>query len=569
MAISYFDKPTGTYFTETDLTQYSIGNPVVGACVITPTVKGKTLVPTYVTSIDQYYDFFGSSFKSGSDYYEYQGSLLAKSYFDNGGTSLLVVPVKSGSYAPATSSVLNTVSSGSVAFTIETLNDGSILNNSGGEIANSNGALINGTVDNVRWEVSNVSVAKGTFDLKVRQGSDNNKRKVVLESFFDLTLDPNSDNYISKVIGDVTYTYDPTEQYVQKVGSYDNKSKYIRISNVNTKTPDYFDNAGVAKTAYATSLPIVASGSFAGGSDGTLIHPQLFFENATSANTQGFNATCQGYLDALDLISDKNTYEFDLLYLPALTSNTHPIIISKAIDVCEQRGDSLAVLDAVGYNKTYQDAITEASGYDSSYGTFYFNHVQSYVPSLGKNVWTPPTIQVAGAYAYSAKANNLFFVPAGYNNALLGTVSQTKYHLKEDVKGLLEKGNVNMIGYHPRFKYVVLGQNTLSQKNSSLDRNNVRILVNSTKRQLVYISNKYLNELRSESTIFNFKNEVTTLLDKLVKQNGYSAYKITIDESAETIDRNELQVTIEIIPIKAIEKIVFNMILRPTGTVFA
>lgn len=569
MAVSYFDKPTGTYFTETDLSQYSIGNPVVGACVITPTVKGKTLVPTYVTSLNQYYDFFGSSFKSGSDYYEYAGSLLAKSYFDNGGQSLLVVPVKSGSYSPATSNVINTVSSGSVAFTIETLNDGSILNNSGGEIANSNGALINGTVDNIRWEVLNVSVPKGTFDLKVRRGDDTNKNKVVLESFSDLSLDPNSDNYIVKVIGDVTYTFDATEKYVQKVGSYDNKSRYIRISNVNTKTPDYFDNAGVAKTAYATSLPTVSSGSFAGGSDGTLIHPQLFFENATSANTQGFNATCQGYIDALDLISDRDAYEFDLLYLPALTSNTHPVIISKAIDICELRGTSFAVLDAVPFNKTYVDAITEASGYDSTYGAFYFNPIQSYVPALGRKVWTPPTVQVAGAYAYSAKSNNLFFVPAGYNNALLGTVSATKYHLKEDVKGLLEKGNVNMIAYHPRFKYVVLGQNTLAQKNTSLDKINVRLTVNSTKRELENISNKYIEVLRSEDTIFRFKDEVLTLLDRIVKLNGYSDRRVIIDESAETIDRNELQVTIEIIPVKSIEKIVFNLILRPTGTVFA
>jgi len=93
MAISYINKTAGVYFTETDLTAYSVGSSALGACVITPTVKGKSFVPTYVSSFQEFSDFFGTTFKSGSDYYEYQGSLLAKEYFANGGDTLLVVPI--------------------------------------------------------------------------------------------------------------------------------------------------------------------------------------------------------------------------------------------------------------------------------------------------------------------------------------------------------------------------------------------------------------------------------------------------------------------------------------------
>ena len=44
----------------------------------------------------------------------------------------------------------------------------------------SNGTLVNGTKDNLRWEVVSPNTASGTFGLLIRRGDDNTKQKVVV-----------------------------------------------------------------------------------------------------------------------------------------------------------------------------------------------------------------------------------------------------------------------------------------------------------------------------------------------------------------------------------------------------
>ena len=52
----------------------------IGAVVIGPTVKGPALVPTVVNSFAEYEAKFGTSFKSGSSYYQYLTSHTAEQY---------------------------------------------------------------------------------------------------------------------------------------------------------------------------------------------------------------------------------------------------------------------------------------------------------------------------------------------------------------------------------------------------------------------------------------------------------------------------------------------------------
>jgi hypothetical protein len=164
----------------------------VGAAIVGPTVKGNPLAPTLVTSYSEYLSVFGDIFKSGSNYYEYFTSLAAKEYFNNGGNSLLVTKIISGSsYNTYASSSVTSVAAGTASFVLESTYWGDIANNSGSEVS---GALANGTTENVRWEVTNVSATKGTFTLLVRRGDDNTNNKNVLESFSNLSLDPSQPN---------------------------------------------------------------------------------------------------------------------------------------------------------------------------------------------------------------------------------------------------------------------------------------------------------------------------------------------------------------------------------------
>jgi hypothetical protein len=74
----------------------------------------------------------------------------------------------------------------------------------------------------------------GTFSLLVRDFYDTDFEPKIIEQFNNLTLDPNSDNYIAKVIGDTkaSFMFDAikeSDRRLVKNGTYPNKSNYIRV----------------------------------------------------------------------------------------------------------------------------------------------------------------------------------------------------------------------------------------------------------------------------------------------------------------------------------------------------
>jgi hypothetical protein len=94
----------------------------------------------------------------------------------------------------------------------------------------------------------------GTFTIVVRDFADTNKKKVVLETWSNVNLDPNSPNYISRVIGDRKLSIN-SEGKITETGDWVNNSKYVRIKNLNENAPVQAVPFGHA----AYSLPVSAS----------------------------------------------------------------------------------------------------------------------------------------------------------------------------------------------------------------------------------------------------------------------------------------------------------------------
>jgi hypothetical protein len=97
--------------------------------------------------------------------------------------------------------------------------------------------LGHGNGENKRFKISisNVKAAGedgGTdysvFTVTVRSYSDTDKRKVVLETFSNVNLDPASPNYIARVIGDRYNTIDSNGK-ITEWGDWMNNSSYIRV----------------------------------------------------------------------------------------------------------------------------------------------------------------------------------------------------------------------------------------------------------------------------------------------------------------------------------------------------
>ena len=223
-----FSISPGTTLNEIDNT-FLTGQPVqAGAAIMGPTVKGLVGVPTLTTSYSDYVNRFGDTFESGSLVNSFLTSTAAYSYFNNGGTSLLVTRVVSGSYTPATSSV---VAGGTVAdvLDLETIGEGVVMNSTSTE--GTGGVLPSGSKDNIRWEIATSNTSSGTFTLLVRQGNDRNNKKMILESYNNVNLDPFSTRYVAKVIGDQKLAYNAATNQLDITGEYPNASRYIRVKS--------------------------------------------------------------------------------------------------------------------------------------------------------------------------------------------------------------------------------------------------------------------------------------------------------------------------------------------------
>ena len=539
----------------------------VGAAIIGPTVKGLVEVPTVVTSYSQYQNIFGSTFTSGSNVYTYFTSIAAYNYFQNGGESLLVARVVSGSYTSAVTPLSGSNTSGSLV--LETLSEGILMNSSSS--LDSSGALASGSIDNVRWQVVNSNTSSGTFDLLVRRGDDTANNPIILETWTNLSLDPKVTNYVAKVIGDQNFNYasSGTSYYLEITGSYPVKSKYLRVKSVTSPTPDYFDNAGSPKAQYTSSVPVNGSGSFSGAT-GTIMGGAQYYNTITDGNrSQGIPSG--SYTNMINLLSNADDYKFNILLTPGLFDSLQPSQVTSIISNTQNRGDNLFVLDLVPYNSQVATVTSQAASRNTSYAASYWPWVQVLDPDSGQQVWVPASTVIGGVFAFNDSVAEPWFAPAGINRGGLGQVIRPERKLAQSDRDTLYSGKVNPIATFPGQGTVVYGQKTLQTKASALDRVNVRRLLISLKSYISQVAQNLVFEQNTIATRNAFLAQVNPYLESVQQRQGLYAFKVVMDDSnntADVIDRNEMIGQIYIQPTKTAEFIYLDFNITPTGTTF-
>ena len=564
----------GVLARENDQSQITQGPREFGAAIIGPAVKGPVEIPTLVTSYSEYNSIFGSTVESGSNVYSYLTSITANNYFQNGGTSLLVTRVTSGSFTSATSSLIETGSSGPTTglspFVLETISEGEIMNS---DSTDTSGALESGSADNIRWEIASANTASGTFSLLIRRGNDTPNSKVVLESYNNLSLDPYSSNYISKVIGDVTQNLrnEGTDYYIQESGSYPNASRYVRVKEVNYKTPNYFDNLGLAKDIYTGSLPAVGSGSFgaAVGSNLPTGRAANFYTAINATDAQGLIGA--DYNNAISLLSNQDDYQYNIISVPGLNHNNHATQITNLVNNSISRGDNISIIDLYGYGASVTNVTTKAAGFDNSYAAAYWPWVQTVDPNTGELVFVPASAMIPGVYAFTDASSEPWFAPAGITRGGLGQVLKAERKLTAGQRDTLYEANVNPIATFPSTGVVVFGQKTLQKRASALDRVNVRRLLIALKSYISQVSDTLVFEQNTIATRNNFLTQVNPYLESVQQRQGLYAFKVVMDDTNNTpdvIDRNELLGQIFIQPTKTAEFIILDFNILPTGATF-
>jgi len=543
----------GSLLTETDKSFLPAQFAESDAAIIGPTAKGKVNDPTVVTNYSEYLAKFGSTIEDPDNGkpYNFLTTISAQNYFNNGGTSLLVTRVASGSWNPATSSL--DYDSGSVVF--ETLSDGEGQNSG-----------TKGTKDNVKWEITSSNPNNGSFTFIVRRGDDTDNNKKVLESF-NVSLDPEANNYIEKAIGNMVNVIkdDGEVNYIQPQGDYPNISRYIRVKEANfDEIYELNDDWKAIITGFSGE-----SGSFVDG-EGEVTEFGDFYENIDNTNQGGVEAS--DYDIAIGLLYNPDEFRYNIISTPGLVYSEHSSAMSVLASNTKNRGDAIYPLDLVKYETGLNAVISEAGNINNSYASTYWPWAQINDPAIGKSVWVPMSTLIPGAYKFNDRAGETWDAPAGITRGGLSIVRQVERKLTISQRDDLYQSNINPIATFPGVGICIYGNKTLQTEASALDRVNVRRLLIEIKGFVKRICDRLTFEPNSIATWNNFVNQVTPRLENIQQRNGLNAYRVIMDESLNTPDveaRNELHGAIYLQPTRTSEFIYIDFIIQPTGVEFA
>lgn len=330
-----------------------------------------------------------------------------------------------------------------------------------------------------------------------------------------------------------------------------------------------------------------------GGFEGLDVTEKEPFRNSFLSNgTETTNYAFHSIQRAIDSIADREVLEYNLASIPGISDET---LTRQLIDLCEERADSLAVIDLNGdYTPAPESTATEANrrgdvdttianlknrGINSSYGCAFYPWVKIRDIFSNTTLDIPPSVVALGTFAKTDLDGEPWDAAAGYNRGNLSrgasglSVINVKDNLNKDDRDKLYVENINPIAKFKNDGIVIMGQKTLQVVPSALDRINVRRMLIEVKNFVTNAAKDLLFDQNVETTWSRFISVVEPYLRSVKARFGLSDYKLVLDSTTTTpelVDRNIMYAQIYLKPARAIEFIAIDFILEPTaGASFA
>ena len=356
-------------------------------------------------------------------------------------------------------------------------------------------------------------------------------------------------------------------------------------------------NAGTSFTAKSGSYEEVLDAGYNrftvplhGGFDGLDITEKEAFNNTRMGTTDSTSYTYYSARRAIDTVVSPDVVEYNLMAMPGIYKEA---VTAHMIEVCESRGDALAVIDIdsgyVAQTENTESQQTNAGSVstavtnmrnrqlNTSYGCAYYPWVQIRDTISDSLLFAPPSIVALGTFSSAQRSSELWFAPAGFTRGGLTEgsaglpVIQTRARLNSKERDDLYEANINPIATFPAEGIVIFGQKTLQVTPSALDRINVRRLMIFVKKEISRISARLLFDQNVPATWNRFLGEVEPFLRSVQSRLGLTDYKVVLDESTTTpelIDRNVMYAKIFLKPARAIEFIALDFVITNTGAGF-
>jgi hypothetical protein len=320
---------------------------------------------------------------------------------------------------------------------------------------------------------------------------------------------------------------------------------------------------------------------FQGGFDGhSPTHPIRLGADITPQNVQGLDCSgphsegTSGYKKAFAALSNQDEFDINLIVTPGLSLDLHRNVVNRGVDLCETREDCFYILDCVGANNQpgrVDDAVDQVSTLDTNYAATYYPWVKIIDPSTNKIMPFPPSAVMPAVFASNDKVSAEWFAPAGLNRGGIEKAVGVLDRLNFSERDVLYEGKVNPIAAFPGQGIVAFGQKTLQRRPSALDRINVRRLMIALKKFIASTARFLIFEQNVAATRNRFMSIVNPYLESVQQRHGLYAYRVIMDETNNTpslIDRNILYGQIFLQPAKAVEFVILDFSLTPTGASF-
>jgi hypothetical protein len=295
----------------------------------------------------------------------------------------------------------------------------------------------------------------------------------------------------------------------------------------------------------------------------------------TSEGDDGITSDYYAYLNGIYTFNNPEAVNINVFATPGIDLRDNVSLIENAVDMVEvDRADSLYVMttpdtDVDGVALTPSEAVdlVDDSGIDSNYSATYWPWIQMNDTENNRYVWLPPTVEVMRNIALTDNIAFPWFAAAGLNRGTTNSV-KARVKLKLDDRDDLYEGRINPMATFSDVGVVIFGNKTLQVKESALNRINVRRLLLQARKLISAVSIRLLFEQNDEVVRNQFLSLVNPILDNIRKERGLTDFRVVLDDTPESIDRNELNGRIFVKPTRSLEYISIEFNITNTGASF-
>lgn len=446
---------------------------------------------------------------------------------------------------------------------------------------------------------------------KTKYGTFENKRKFYLgisdtvgidNSFFTYLGLPDSSSIIAYTAMTKGFHMDYAASAVTIDGVkivYDiSGNTYSPIFHFDVGNSEFRTDAGILGTDYedirARKFTTVPYGGFDGwdsyrtertntdtyainGTKGQLAGPdglELFSNYVLSNSENGITSDYYAYLEGILSFKNPESVNINVFATPGIDTFNNSNLIEEAIEMIEtDRADSLYIVttpdvDAAGDILAVEDVVNQLEDmYDSNYTATYWPWIQVNDTENNQYIWLPPTRDVVRNIALTDNVAFPWFAVAGVQRGDVNCIKARKKLTLEE-RDVLYEGRVNPIATFSSEGIKIWGNKTMQVADTALNRINVRRLLLQARKLISAVSIRLLFEQNDSIIRTQFLNLVNPILDNIRTERGLTDFRVTVDNSPESIDRNELCGKIYIKPTRALEFICVEFVLTPTGASF-